>query len=328
MRPWLLPLLLALLLAAIIARLLIGGLPRNDTLHLLLQIRATRIASAIIAGGSLALAGALLQSLVRNPLASPDLLGLSSGAGLGVMIAVYLGYLAGYGLADTSALWGLGTTGAAILASCLTLAFIYTLSRRGYSISPTSLILTGIIIAIIASALISLLKHLMPDQGVAADRLLIGYLRDDIAPAELSLTAILFVASIIIAANTSRAMDVASASDEEAASMGVDIPKLRITQFLLAGILTGSAVVLAGPVAFVGLICPHMLRSLAGPSSRRLLLGSAILGALTIVAADTLIAILYELRHGLGRLPLGILTALIGGPIFLVMLRRSPATQP
>lgn len=330
MRPWLIPVLVLLLLGVIAARLLIGGLPTETPkiLHELLEIRSSRIASGIIAGGSLALAGALLQSLLRNPLASPDLLGLSSGAGLGVMVAVYISFLAGYGLADAGSLWGIGATGAAIIASCLTLALVYVLSRRGYSISPTSLVLMGVIIAIIASALISLLKHFMPDQGVAADRLLIGNLRDDVSQTQLWLTGSLLCVGSILAVLNSKSMDVASVSDEEATSMGVDVAQLRTLQFIIAGGLTGGAVVLAGPVAFVGLLCPHLIRSLAGPQSRRILIGSAILGALTIVAADTLIAVIYELRPGLGRLPLGILTALVGGPIFLLLLRRSPATQP
>lgn len=330
MRPWLIPLLIALLLGVIAARMLIGGLStaNPEILHTLLELRASRIASGVIAGGSLALAGALLQSLLRNPLASPDLLGLSSGAGLGVMIAIYASFLAGFGLADAGGLWGVGSTTAAIIASCLTLALVYTLARRGFSISPTSLVLMGVIIAIIASALISLLKHLMPDQGVAADRLLVGNLRDDTSLTQIILTGSLLIAGVFFATSQAKAMDVASVSDEEASSLGVDVAKLRIMQFLIAGVLTGGAVVLAGPVAFVGLLCPHMIRSLAGPQARRILIGSAILGALTIVAADTLIAIILELRPGFGRLPLGILTALAGGPIFLLMLRRSPATQP
>ncbi len=326
MRPWLIPALVLLLLGAIAARLLVGDLPAGMVSQLL-EIRASRVASGVIAGASLALAGALLQSLLRNSLASPDLLGLSSGAGLGVMLAIYAGFQAGYGLADAGG-GGIGATGAAIVASCLTLTLVYTLSRRGFSISPVSLVLMGVIVAIIASALIGLIKHLLPDQGVAADRLLVGNLRDDVSVVQLWVTGVLLVAGAVVSIANGRAMDVASVSDEEASSMGVDIARLRVTQFVVAGALTGGAVVLAGPVAFVGLLCPHLVRSLAGPGSRRVLAGSMLLGAITIVLADALIAGVREVHPGLGRLPLGVLTALVGGPIFLLVLRRSTAAQP
>jgi len=318
----------ALLLIAIAARLLIGGLSQSSADNqLLLELRSLRVGSAALVGASLALSGALLQGLLRNPLASPDLLGMASGAGLGVMIAIYLGFLAGAGLADPGSL---GSTGAAILGACATLLLVYFASRASTrqsantrALDTTSLVLMGVIIAIICSGAMTLLKHLLPDQGVAANRLLVGAIRDDVRPLHLWIVAAILALGLAASLSRARAMDIASLSDDEATSLGVNLQRLRLTQFLVAGALTGGSVVLAGPIGFVGLLCPHLIRAWLGPRHAPLLIGSAVLGASTLIAADALIAGIRELNPGLGRLPLGALTALIGGPIFLVMLRRN-----
>jgi len=300
------------------------GATGEDT-RLLLEIRGLRVGSAVLVGACLSLAGALLQGLLRNSLASPDLLGMASGAGLGVMVAIYVSFLAGAGLADAG---GLGATGAAIVGACATLGVVYLVSARvsGWrgagEIEPTTLVLMGVIIAIICSGAMSLLKHLMPDQGIAADRLLVGSIRDDVRPMHLWIVGVLLAMGMGVSLSKARMMDVASLSDDEVSSLGISLARLRTTQFLIAGVLTGGAVVLAGPVGFVGLLCPHVVRSWAGPRHGPLLVGSAMLGAGVVVGADTLIAGIREVYPGLGRLPLGVLTALGGGPIFLLMLRR------
>jgi iron complex transport system permease protein len=182
----------------------------------------------------------------------------------------------------------------------------------------------GVIVAIICSGAMTLIKHLLPDQGVAANRLLVGAIRDDADASHLWIVAILLSASLIVSLARARAMDIASLSDDEASSLGINLHRLRLTQFLIAGVLTGGSVVLAGPIGFVGLLCPHVIRAWIGPRHAPLLVGSALLGAATLVAADALIAAIRELEPGLGRLPLGALTALVGGPIFLFMLRKHP----
>jgi len=308
------------LLALAAARLLVGGLDFSPAERdIILSLRLTRVATAALTGASLALAGALLQGLLRNPLASPDLLGLASGAGLGVMIAIYLGYLAGAGLADPG---GIGATGAAIIGACGALALVYLASQRRFFVEPVTLILVGVIVGVMCAGCITLIRHLLPDQGVAAARLLTGALRDDVRPMHLLITTIILTASTIAALAMHRWLDAASLSEDEAASVGVPINTVRLTQFLAAGALTAGSVVLAGPIGFVGLVAPHVVRMLLGPASRSLTIGCLLVGASLVIGADTLVALLRELFPGIGRLPLSVITALLGGPVFIWMLRR------
>lgn len=307
-------------LALAAARLAVGGLDfAPGQRDIILSLRLTRVATAALTGASLALAGALLQGLFRNPLASPDLLGLASGAGLGIMIAIYLGYLAGDGLADPG---GIGATGAAILGACGALALVYLASQRRFFVEPVTLILVGVIVGVMCAGCITLIRHLLPDQGVAAARLLTGALRDDVWPMHLAITAVILIASTTAALIMHRLLDAASLSDDEAASVGVPIRAIRLTQFLAAGALTAGSVVLAGPIGFVGLVAPHVTRMVLGPSSRPLTIGCLLVGASLVIGADTIVALLRELLPGMGRLPLSVITALVGGPVFVWMLRR------
>src|SRR5262249_33567891 len=134
---------------------------------------------------------------------------------------------------------------------------------------------------------------------------------------------LLTLGAIALGVASGRAMDAAAMSDDEARSVGVPIGGLRLAMFLASGVLTASAVVLAGPIGFVGLVCPRVVRLLAGPGHRVLVVGAALAGAALIVGADTFIAAIDLAR---GRLPIGILTALIGGPVFIVLLRRESVT--
>jgi iron complex transport system permease protein len=309
--------LLGLLGALVAARL--WGVRTDDSPELaseILALRIERVAMAVLVGASLALAGVLLQGLLRNPLASPDLLGVASGAGLGVMVAVYVAHLAGAGLADPG---GLGAFGAAIVGGGGVLAVVYSVSQRRGAVQPASLVMVGVIVGVMCAGLVTLLQHLMPDQGVAAGRLLLGALRDDARPWHLWLVAGVLGACMLVALVQSRAMDCATLSDDEARSVGVRLGRLRSIQFVLAGVLTACAVVLAGPIGFVGLVCPHGARALVGSRHRWVIVAATILGAAMIVGADALAELLR--RPDQGRLPLSVLTSLVGGPVFLWMLR-------
>lgn len=310
-------LLAALLLAAIAGRLLIGGLgDATIAASDLIAIRAQRVVACAIVGAALALAGAMLQALLRNPLASPDLLGLASGAGLGVMIAVFVASLAGAGLGGASAPAG---SAAALAGSFGALVLVYTLSQRRGLLDPISVILVGVMISILCSALIQLIRHMLPDRGMAAERLILGAIRDDLRPSELWCAGAVVAASAVIGVLLAPAMDAASLSDDEARSVGVPLGRLRAALFLLSGALTATAVVLAGAIGFVGLICPHLVRRLAGPAHRPLLLGSALAGAALLIIAD---AAVRAIDLPSGRMPISIVTALIGGPTLIYLLRR------
>lgn len=282
-----------------------------------LDIRAERIAVGVLVGAALGLSGVMLQALLRNPLASPDLLGLASGAGFGVLLSYYLGYLAGMGVAPI-----LGRTGPAVAGSLIALALVYLLSQRRGAVEPVSLILIGVMVAILAGAGTQLVRHLLPGQGLQAARWLVGSLPDDLIPLEFYGAGGIVATGLMGAVALGPAMDALALSDDEAASVGVRRARVRAFLFLLAGLLAAASVVLAGPIGFVGLVCPHLARLLAGPSHRTLAVVASLGGAALIVFADALVRLLPTPS---GRLPIGILTTLIGGPLFVVLLRRELA---
>lgn len=313
------PILIGLLVLAGVAywlRLRVGG-PLPPGSDQILEFRAQRATAGLIVGIGLATAGVLLQCLFRNPLASPELLGMSSGAGVAVMIWQLGAYHAGLGIAQS----GMANIGAGIAlpGAVGALALTYLLSQRRGRVEPVSLILTGVIVGIIAAALISLIQQLLPDRGVAASRLLLGAINDDVRWWGIATAGVVTIACALWAWGRGKAFDVASLSDDEARSLGVALGRLRIELFVLAGVLTSVTFAIAGPVAFVGLVCPHLVRLLIGPSHRRLVIGAALLGGAMVVFADCLVR---SIDFGSGRLPISVLTALIGGPVLIWMLRR------
>ncbi|HED53685.1 MAG TPA: iron ABC transporter permease [Phycisphaerales bacterium] len=305
---------LGLLLAgAVVLRLMVGtdhfGPASTETVA---QLRRLRVLAGIAVGVSLAVSGVMLQSLLRNPLASPDLLGLSAGAGLAVMLSAYLGYRATGSVSPSMA-----DPLPALIGSCLALMFVYSLSQRRGFIEPVTLILVGVVVGLVCGSAGSFIRQLLPDGGFAAGRLLLGRISDDLTwPMVLGVLGVSILGAGI-GAWLGPAMDASAMSDDEARSVGVPIRGLRLSLFLISGVLTAGSVVLAGPIGFVGLVVPHAARLLLGPSHRVLVLGSALLGAATIVLADSAVR---AMPLGTGRLPIGVLTSLIGGPIFLAML--------
>lgn len=282
-------------------------------------LRVSRAVQGVIVGAALAVAGVMLQSLLRNPLASPDLLGLGSGAGLGVMLGAYAASRAG------ELVVGPGASALPALAGSVgALALVYLMSQRAGLVEPVSLILVGVIVSLVCGAGTTLVGHLLPDGGIAASRLLMGALSDEVALTSPALWGVgaAVAGGLALGACLGPAMDAASLGEDEARSVGVRLGALRLTLFLAASVLTAGAVVLAGPIGFVGLVCPHAVRLLAGPSHRPLVLGAALAGAALVVGADILVR-LVELRSG--RLPISVLTALAGGPLFIVLLRREMA---
>ena len=308
---------LALMALAVALRLLVGpdglgDLPRGDAE---LDLRLLRVASGATVGAALAVSGVLLQSLLRNPLASPAVLGLTSGASLGVMISIYIGYLATGAIVQYEP-----PAYSALLGAMGTLGLVYAIAQRRGMIDPVTLILVGVIVSLIAGALTMLVTHLLPADGLAASmQWTLGALDDNVQWPRLAIVSILTLIGIGIGVGLGSAMDASALSDDEARAVGVRLSALRVTLFVLAGALTSGTVLLAGPIAFVGLVIPHLVRALGGPSHRTLVLASAFAGAALIVLADTLVRVI---DLGSGRMPIGVLTALVGGPVFLVILLR------
>lgn len=311
-----LALLLALAVAAAALRLLTGGhaLAWPET-EAILRLRADRVLTGGAVGAGLAIAGVLLQSLLRNPLAAPDLLGLSAGAGLAVTL---------WSLTTGAAIGVAASALPALLGAVAVLAFVLLVSQRRGLIDPVTMILVGVIVAMLLGSVMALVRTLLPDQGQSAGRWMMGVISDD---ASRPMVAGVWLATLAVGAASvrlGRLFDAASLGDDEARSSGVPVGLVRAVQLVGAGVLTAGTIVLAGPVGFVGLVCPHAARLLLGPGHRALIAGAALAGFALVVGAD---AAVKAFPGPAGRVPVGVVTSLIGGPVFLVLLlrgRRAP----
>lgn len=282
-------------------------------------VRWTALAVGATVGASLGTSGVLLQALLRNPLASPFILGISAGAGLGVMVAMYAAHEAGSQAAPP--VWATG--GSYLLPSLAgalaVLGTVYGLSQRRGWLDPVSLVLIGVIVSAICGALIMLLQHLVPT-GLHGEltRWMMGRIPESTAPVTLAAAGGLSVAGLVVAAVMGRSMDAATLGDDEARSVGLSLGPLRVWMFVLAGALTAGSVALCGPIAFVGLIAPHAARLVLGPRHTILVVGAALAGIILVVGADVG---RQATQLGGGRMPIGVFTALIGGPSFIWLLR-------
>ncbi|MCX5688494.1 MAG: iron ABC transporter permease, partial [Planctomycetota bacterium] len=222
-------------------------------------LRVNRTVSSVIVGTALALAGVFLQCLLRNPLASPDLLGLASGSGFAVLLAVWLGLVGASGVAAGGLAMPI-VAAAAICGALGALVVTYLLSRRRGVLDPVLLVLTGVAVGIVCGAGIMLLRQSLPFQyTAAADRVLTGGIRDDTTPIEIWTIGILTTLGAFVCWWLGPSMDLASLGEDEAISLGVRLGRLRFWMFLWAGILTACSILLAGPIGFVGLVCPHVV---------------------------------------------------------------------
>lgn len=275
----------------------------------ILGIRLTRVVVAVVAGVALATSGVALQNLLRNPLAEPFILGLSSGAAVGFVVQQMLHKSTGHAFAPLHV--------GALLGAIATLSVVFITSRRRGVIDPIGVLLTGVVINAVNGAIILILYHFNTIGDMAALAMWMqGYLNESPRSLEIIIVSTVTIAGFTLLLVKGRAMDAAMLSDGEAISVGVDLRRLRLTLFAVASLLAAGAVVLAGPLAFVGLICPHLSRLLFGPRHRTLLISSALLGAILLVAADVAVVAIKERTF-----PIGVFTALIGGPMFLSMLR-------
>ena len=295
-----------------IVRVFLADLMTEAPAMSFMSIRLLRLVLAVIVGAALAIGGVALQSLLRNPLAEPYILGLSSGAAVGVVLQMILSHVIGQWIGATH----LGALAGAIGSMCI----VYVAGRRRGVIDPLGLLLVGVVLSTINGAIIMLLHWRYSPPGLRDDvaRWMMGYLNETVGSTNVLSITVLTVACFGLLFRYGPAMDASGFSDAEAMSVGVNLSLLRKMLFVVAGVLAAGAVVLAGPIAFVGLICPHVARLLLGPSHRPLLVAAAMTGAALIVLADTA-TVLLDFGHG--RMPIGIFTAMIGGPAFLWMLR-------
>lgn len=282
----------------------------NQVDAVLWNIRFPRIALGLLAGAALAVAGTVMQGVFANPLAEPSIIGVNAGASVGATLVLVLG------VAVTSP-WLLPA--AAFLGAIVVTVVVWAFARTGGKAAVLTLVLTGIAINAIASAGTSFLIFL--GDTTAREQVIfwqLGTLSNATWDA-VGVTLIVFVAGFVGCMAIRRPLDVLALGDASAAASGVSVERLRLLAILLACLLTGVAVAFGGIIAFVGLIVPHTIRLMVGPSHRYLVPLSALGGAVLLAAADIATRNLIAFSD----LPIGIFTAIVGGPLFLVLLRRT-----
>ena len=288
---------------------LLGTVPaQGSTLDtVLFFVRLPRVGAALLIGAALAAAGASYQGLFRNPLVSPDILGVSAGAGLGAVLGIFLS-LPVAAIQLLAFLTGLGTVGLVLLVAA---------SVRGRE-PVLVLVLAGVVVGALAGSIISLLKVLADpyDQLPAITFWLLGSLAS-IKLQDLAATLPVAVLGLAPLALLRWRINVLSLGDEEARALGIDAARLRIVVIAAATLITASAVSISGVIGWVGLIMPHMARMLVGPNYDRLLPAAMILGAGYLLLVDTLARSIATIET-----PIGILTAFVGAPVFLWLLAR------
>lgn len=276
-----------------------------------LHIRLPRVLLAVLIGMALAVSGALMQGLFRNPLADPGLLGISSGAGLAVAIAILLPLT----LPPLLALWL--PTLAAFLGSLAVMALIFSLSQRAQG-SLARLLLVGIAINALCGAAVGVLSWLSNDQQLRQLSLWgMGSLSQAQWPM-LAVCAAFILPALLLTQRRARHLNLLQLGEEDAHYMGLDVRRTQRQLLTLSALLVGAAVSVSGIIGFVGLVVPHVMRFCLGSDHRWMLPGSALAGAILLLLADTLARILVVPAE----MPVGLLTSLLGGPWFLWQILR------
>ena len=278
----------------------------------LFRLRLPRVVMAAIVGASLALVGAALQALFRNPLAEPFTLGVSGGASLGASLAIAFGL--GVSIAGVPIIFV-----AAFLGAALSVVVVYRLAHAGGGVMlPGALLLAGVVLNLCASACVLVIQYVADyNRALQILRWLIGSL--DVVGFGLIWRMLIFlVPGWLVLGAYARDLHLLATGEEPAASLGVDVSRTEKIVFIASSLIVGVTVSVGGTIGFVGLIVPHAARLLFGQDVRVLLPASFLLGAAFLVLADTLARTVIAP----GELPVGALTALLGGPVFLVLLRR------
>lgn len=292
----------------------IGPMPSSPNgEETLWTVRFPRIVMGLLVGATLACAGCLLQGVLANPLAEPGVIGVSAGAAVGACLAIVSGGI-------WASVWGLA--GAAFISALITVAVVYTLSMRDGSSSPIMLILIGIAVNAFASGIIAFLTFLADTND--REQIVFWQLGSLQGVGWRPVWVVLPVATAAIAVSLLlvRRLDLLSLGEIQAAALGVRVETVRRIAILLVAVLTAAAVAFTGIVMFVGLVVPHLMRLIVGPRHVILLPASVIGGAIVVCAADLGARTLMTGAD----LPLGMLTSLIGGPVFFLLLRRSRHT--
>jgi len=273
------------------------------------QVRLPRVIIAALVGASLSLSGAVLQGLFRNPLASPSVLGVSSGASLGAIVAIFLGFAA-------TNVWSLPLF--AFVGAGVTLLFVYRIATFRGNAPMGTLLLSGVAVSAFNIAMSSLIVALAMQQWEVGRTIIFWTMGglDGRNWYHVMLLLPVFLFCLIIVFSYQRDLDILLVGEVHANAVGVDVAKVRLHLLLVTALLTGCSVSIAGGIGFVGLVVPHITRLIVGPKHQSLLPMSAFLGAITLVLADSLV----RGDASYAAIPLGVVTGTLGAPFFLFLL--------
>ena len=289
------------------------GLSPRDQI-VLYDIRLPRLALGLTVGAALAVSGVLLQGLFRNPLADPGIVGVSAGAGFGAVVALVLGGLLPLGLAQALGSWLVPL--AAGFGGWATTLILYRIATSGQRTDVAIMLLAGIALSALTGAATGVLTYLADDRQL---RDLTFWGMGSLAGAtwtKLAAALPLMGGALILAPRLARGLNALALGEAQATHLGTDVQRLKRLAVLAAAAATGAAVAVSGGIGFIGLVVPHLLRQAQGPDHRRLIPQSALLGAGLLVLAD----LVSRTIVAPAELPIGILTALFGAPVFLWML--------
>ncbi|MGV0997721.1 MAG: FecCD family ABC transporter permease [Fluviibacter sp.] len=279
--------------------------PTASSAMLIRDLRLPRALAAFACGGLLALAGALMQVLLRNPLADPYILGISGGAGVGALLAIFFGLSVA------------GLNGFAFAGALLAILLVFGLAHGDGSWTQTRLLLTGVMVAAGCGAMITLLLSIAPEERL---RGMLFWLMGDFSQGVNPTYALAGLAVLgLLTTPLARDLNVLIRGNDTAKALGVSVSFVRVAIYVLASMATAVSVTTAGSVGFVGLVVPHFMRMIVGNDQRVLLPTSMLAGGIFLVLADTLARVFIAPQ----QLPVGVVTALIGVPVFLFLLNRT-----
>ena len=282
--------------------------------QIFLQIRLPRVLLGALAGAGLGLAGALTQAVFRNPLASPSVIGVTGGAAAGAALAILIGAPA-YGA------WAVPAAG--FLAALLTTSLVYRFALLGGRMEIVSLLLAGIAVNAMTSAVVNLVKELSDQSQLQSVVFwLLGSASGATWPKIGAMLSIM-LPGLVLPFFFARALNIMALGDGEARDLGVNVRRVRLLVVVSIALAAGSAVSICGIIPFVGLIAPHIMRSIVGPNHRALLPASLVGGAILVIAADSL----ARTAVAPAQLALGLPTSLLGGPFFLYLIYRTRKTR-
>jgi iron complex transport system permease protein len=292
----------------------LAGHPRTTTVadEIVWQIRLPRVLLAAVVGAALTTAGTVVQALVRNALADPFLLGVSSGAGVGATAVLLFGAFASFGV------WALSI--GSVVGALGAMATVFLVSRRRRQLAPTQLILCGVVLSYLFESLTSFLLFRGNPQATQS---ILFWLLGSFGNAnwtQLPIPTVALVVAMVYLLAQGRSLNALAMGAEPAASLGVDVARLRRNLFIVTSLMVGVAVAVSGVIGFVGLVVPHIVRLMVGSEHRRVLPVGGVFGASFMVVGDLLARTIVSPQE----MPIGVITAFIGTPTLIVLIRRRP----